>query len=74
MNKNDPLFRLLWWSFFTLIIDAYAIWSFRVGLLSGLQILMALIMTIGLIYMIARYKTGRSSAGKQESQNEKNQN
>jgi len=63
MNKNYTLFRVLWWGFFALIIDAYAIWSVYVGQVSKFRIFMAAIMTIGLIYMIIQYK--RSSAGKQ---------
>ncbi len=64
MNKNYSLFRVLWWGFFAIIIDAFTVWSVYVGQVSKFRIIMAVVMTAGLIYMIVQYKAGRSPAGK----------
>ncbi|MDD2443081.1 MAG: hypothetical protein PHS52_01070 [Desulfotomaculaceae bacterium] len=67
---DSPLFRVLWWGLFTVIIDAYAIWSVSVGQISKFRLIMAAIMTVGFTIMVIQYKIGGSSAKKQKSRKE----
>ncbi len=71
MFKNRPMFRIIWWSAFTLIADLSALRGLYEGRADGISVIAATIMTFGLIYLIAAYKIDGPAGMKLEHQDER---
>lgn len=64
---EKPMFRILWWSLFTLIADVTAIKGLYSGQVNGLVIVGATMVSIGLLYLLASYKVDGPSSLQQSN-------
>lgn len=72
MFRNNPMFRIIWWSFFTSLTDLSALRGLYIGQANGISIIAATIMTFGLIYLIASYKVDGPAGVKLEPEHKCN--
>lgn len=56
MFRRNPMFRIVWWTVFTLIADVSLLRKLYLGTADGLSVIAATMMSVGLIYLIATYK------------------
>ena len=71
MFRRNPMFRIIWWSFFTFIADASVLWRLYLGIADGLSIIAATVMSLGLVYLIAAYRLDGPEGMKRETGDER---
>lgn len=71
MFKNNPMFRIIWWSVFTLIADFSALRGLYLGQTDGISIVAATMMSFALIYLIMSYKVEGPTGMKLEHNDER---